>query len=58
VQDWYLFAEVRVEVLVRAGEEQGNTLAFHTATLFVPGKEDRWIVQIGHGTDLARVSAS
>lgn len=58
VQDWYLFAEARVEVVPRAGEEQGNTLAFHTATLFAPGREDRWIVQIGHGTDLARMSSS
>lgn len=58
VQDWYVFAEARLEVVARAGEEQGNTLAFHTATLFVPGREDRWIVQIGHGTDPARVPAS
>jgi hypothetical protein len=58
VQDWYVFAETRLEVVARLGEEGGNTFAFHTATLFVPGREDRWIVQIGHGTDLSRVSAS
>jgi hypothetical protein len=53
VQDWYLFAEIRVEVVVRYGDEQGGRLAFHTASLFVPGKEDKFIVHIGHGTDLA-----
>ena len=56
IQDWYLFAEVRVEVVARSGAEQGKTLAFHTATLFVPGREDKFIVQIGHGTDLARLA--
>jgi hypothetical protein len=50
-QDWYLFAEVRVEVEAR----QKHRLAFHTASLFVPGREDKFIVHIGHGTDLAEV---
>jgi hypothetical protein len=53
VQDWYVFAEVRVEVTVRSGADAGEDLAFHTASLFAPGKEDKFIVQIGHGTDLA-----
>lgn len=55
VQEWYLFAEVRFEVLAKTGDERGHRLAFHTATLLVPGKDDRFIVQIGHGTDLARL---
>jgi len=55
VEEWYLFAELRVEVTARSGAEEGNRLAFHTATVLVPGKEDKFIVQIGHGTDLARV---
>ncbi len=55
VEEWYLFAELRVEVVARSGAEVGNRLAFHTATLLVPGKEDKFIVQIGHGTDLARL---
>jgi len=52
IQEWYLFAEIRVEVVARSGPERGNHLAFHTATLLVPGKDDKFIVQIGHGTDL------
>jgi hypothetical protein len=53
IQDWYLFAEIRVEVLGRSGEQRGSRSAFHTVSLFVPGKEDKFIVYIGHGTDLA-----
>jgi hypothetical protein len=52
-QDWYLFAEVRVEAVARTAELKGREIAFHTASLFVPGKEDKFIVHIGHGTDLA-----
>jgi hypothetical protein len=54
-QDWYLFAEVRVEVEARDGHRDGHRLAFHTASLFVPGREDKFIVHIGHGTDLAEI---
>jgi hypothetical protein len=54
VEDWYVFAELRLEVVAREGAETGNRLAFHTATILVPGKEDKFIVQIGHGSDLAR----
>ena len=53
VQDWYVFAEVRLEVLERSGDDAGTRYAFHTASLFAPGKEDKFIVQIGHGSDLA-----
>jgi hypothetical protein len=55
VEEWYVFAEIRVEVLARSGPESGDRLAFHTATILVPGKEDKFIVQIGHGTDQARL---
>ncbi len=55
VQEWYLFSELRIEVVARSGPDQGSRLAFHTASILVPGKEDRFIVQIGHGTDLARL---
>jgi hypothetical protein len=51
-QEWYLAAEIRVEVVGRAGERKGEQLTFHTATIFAPGKDDKFIVQIGHGTDL------
>ena len=54
-QEWYLFSEIRVEVEARDRGSKGDRLAFHTATLFVPGREDRFIVHIGHGTDLARM---
>ena len=53
VQDWYMFAETRLEVVARGGERRGETLAFHTGALLVSGKNGRFIVQIGHGTDLA-----
>jgi hypothetical protein len=58
IQDWYLFAEVRVEAVRRADKARGRPLAFHTASLFVPGKEDKFIVYIGHGTDIADQPAS
>jgi hypothetical protein len=53
VEEWYLFAELRFEVVGRSGAQTGNELAFHTASVLVPGKEDKFIVEIGHGTDLA-----
>ena len=53
VQEWYLFAELRIEVTERSGPARQNRLAFHTATVLAPGKEDEFIVQIGHGTDLS-----
>jgi hypothetical protein len=54
VEDWYLFAELRIEVVARSGTDEGDRLSFHTASVLVPGKEDKFIVQIGHGTDLVR----
>lgn len=55
VQEWYLFAEVRLEVVARSGPAHGDLMAFHTASLLIPGREDKFIVQIGHGTDIAPV---
>ena len=52
-QDWYVFAEVRVEAVARIGERRGSRLAFHTGELFIPGRENKFMVQLGHGTDLA-----
>jgi hypothetical protein len=52
-QDWYVFAEVRVEAVARTGERRGSRLAFHTGELFIPGRENKFMVQLGHGTDLA-----
>ena len=49
MQDWYLFAEVRMEM----GDRAGNELAFNAADFFVPARNNQIIVQTGHGTDLA-----
>ncbi len=53
VQPWYLFAELRWTVAPVNGAEEGGTLAFHTADLFIPVADGRFIAQIGHGTDVA-----
>jgi hypothetical protein len=52
VQDDYVFAELRFTVRSRAS---GETLAFHTAEFFVPGRDARFTVRVGHGTDPAPV---
>jgi len=49
MEDWYLFAETRVTIRDRDGKE----LAYNSADFFVPAKDNRVIVQTGHGTDLA-----
>jgi hypothetical protein len=49
MQDWYLFAETRVTMRDRDGVE----LAYNSADFFVAAKDNRVIVQTGHGTDLA-----
>jgi hypothetical protein len=53
IQEWYLFAELRFEVVAKSGADAGNRLAFNTAGLLIPGKDDRFIVEIGHGSDQA-----
>ena len=49
-EDWFLFAETRMELRERSG--QAREFGIHTAEFFVPAKDNRIIVQTGHGTDL------
>ena len=50
-QGWYLFSELRLTGRLRARADA--TVAFHTAELFVPANDGRFIARIGHGTDPA-----
>jgi hypothetical protein len=50
VQEWYVFAELRLTVRPRASGGSGS-VAFHTAEFFVPTGDCRFIARIGHGTD-------
>jgi hypothetical protein len=50
VQDWYVFAELRMTVRPRAG---GPRLAFHTAGFDVVANDGRFFVRIAFGTDPA-----
>ena len=50
-QPWYLFAETRLSVRERAGDD--TTLAFHNATIHAPGKSGTFIACLGWGTDPA-----
>lgn len=50
VQDWYVFAEVRVTARVR---EDGLCVSFHLAEFNVTAKDGLFFVRIGHGTDIA-----
>ena len=50
IDDWYVFAELRIEARVRAG---GGTVAFHTAEFWMPAKTGKFIARIGHGTEPA-----
>lgn len=49
-EDWYLFAETRFNLRERNGK--AREFGIHTAEFFVPAKDNRVIVQTGHGTDL------
>jgi hypothetical protein len=51
-QWWYAFAEVRMKV--RTG---GEDFQFHTAEMWVPADDDRFIDRVGHGTDPALAPA-
>lgn len=51
VQDWYVFAELRLNVVSR--DDPDSRLAFHIAEFLVLAKDGRFIVRIGHGTDPA-----
>jgi hypothetical protein len=55
VQEWYLFAELRLTVRRRRGTGTGRTIAFHTAEFLIPAADGRFIARIGHGTDPAAV---
>jgi hypothetical protein len=49
VQEGYVFAEIRFTMRRRDGS--GETVGFHTAEFFVPGRDARFMVRIGHGTE-------
>jgi ketosteroid isomerase-like protein len=49
-EDWYLFAELRITVSAR---DSDGELAFNTAEFHIPAKDGRFIVRVGHGTELA-----
>jgi hypothetical protein len=53
VQNGYVFAELRFTMRHRNGAMAGKTVAFHTAEFFVPGRDSRFTVRIGHGTEPA-----
>jgi hypothetical protein len=50
VEDWYVFAEVRMELRETMS---GRHVAWNSAEFFVPAKDNRFIVQTGHATDPA-----
>jgi hypothetical protein len=50
INDWYVFAELRVVARQRQGSD---TLVFHTAKFWIPAKTGKFIARIGHGTDPA-----
>jgi hypothetical protein len=52
VQDWYVFAEVRLRVRVRKGADVGAEAEYHTAEFSVLAPDGRVLVRTGHGTDL------
>jgi hypothetical protein len=49
-QDWFHFAEIRIEVHDKATDEQ---IAFHTAEIHSPGKNGLLVGRTGYGTDPA-----
>jgi hypothetical protein len=50
VQEWYAFAELRFEARRRS---DGKPVAFHIADYFIPASDNRFIMRVGHGTDVA-----
>jgi hypothetical protein len=48
VQDWYVFAEVRVTARLR---DSRKPVAFHLAEYYVTAKDGLFFVRVGHGTD-------
>jgi hypothetical protein len=55
VQEWYLFAELRLTLRRR---DTGKRVGFNTAEFFVPAKDGLFIAQIGHGTDEAALDST
>jgi ketosteroid isomerase-like protein len=47
VQDWYVFAELRLTVR----DDDKRTTSFNVAEFVVMAKDGRFIVRVGHGTD-------
>jgi hypothetical protein len=54
VESWYVFAELRITATPKG--EDGPLLAWHTADYQVIGKDHRFMVRIGHGTDIAEIA--
>jgi hypothetical protein len=53
VQEWYVFAELALDVRVRTGDDAGEVRTFRTAEFCILANDDRFIARIGHGTDPA-----
>jgi alpha-ketoglutarate-dependent taurine dioxygenase len=53
VQDWFVFAEMRVTAVLRWGANDGERVGFNVAEILIPGPSGRFVARIGHGTDLA-----
>jgi hypothetical protein len=53
-QEWYMFAELRLEVQRRDSAEK---LAFNMAEFLVPAKDGRFILCVGHGADPASLTS-
>ena len=50
VQDWYVFMEIRVTMVDR---DRSARVSCNIGEFYVIGKDQRFFVRIGHGTDLA-----
>jgi hypothetical protein len=50
IDDWYVFAELRITARRRADDQ---TIAFHTAEFWMPAKTGKFIARVGHGTEPA-----
>ena len=50
IDDWYVFAELRITANRREG---GERVGFHTAEFWMPAKTGKFIARVGHGTEPA-----
>jgi hypothetical protein len=48
VQDWYVFAEMRMRMTGR----DGSPFEYRVAEFFIPASDGRFIARLGHGTDI------